>query len=191
MYFALVSISGNYISNKVDTVAQNYSAQEAGIQVGDQILKIDNKKIRLRSDVDTAMQNSNGNEIKVLIKRNNETKEIELKPTPVKNKSIGIYLGAEDSNLTSEIKGLFPNSKAQDAGLKEGDIITKIDGELCENDPYKVVELITSSKNEKIQVEVKRNNEIKKFEITPEEQTTYKLGVTFVLATNNFVNNVY
>ena len=91
MYFALVSISGNYISNKVDTVAQNYSAQEAGIQVGDQILKIDNKKIRLRSDVDTAMQNSNGNEIKVLIKRNNETKEIKLKPTPVKNKSIGIY----------------------------------------------------------------------------------------------------
>ena len=53
------------------------------------------------------------------------------------------------------------------------------------------MELITSSKNEKIQVEVKRNGEIKKFEITPEEQTTYKLGVTFVLATNNFVNNVY
>lgn len=100
-------------------------------------------------------------------------------------------MGVANDNLSSEIKGVYPNSVAEDIGLKEGDIITKIDGINCENDPYKVVELINSSKNEKIQIEVNSNNEIKNFEITPEIQTSYKIGVTFSLAENSFTNNIY
>lgn len=39
VYFILVSSSGNYISNIVDSILPNYSAQEAGIEQNDKILK--------------------------------------------------------------------------------------------------------------------------------------------------------
>ena len=48
VYFILVSSSGNYISNIVDSILPNYSAQEAGIEQNDKILKINGKKIRLK-----------------------------------------------------------------------------------------------------------------------------------------------
>lgn len=191
VYFILVSASGNYISTKIDTVVPNYAAEEAGIEAGDELIAINNKKVRLKSDIDNAIQNSKGNEINLLIERNGKRIEIVLIPTEEEIKNIGIYLGASEDNLTSEIKGIYANSVAQNIGLKEGDIITKIDGIECTNDPYKVVELITSSKNEKIQIEVKRNKEIKTFEVVPQIQKNYKIGVTFALATNSFTNNIY
>ena len=52
--------------------------------------------------------------------------------------------------FVEQIKAVYPNSPAQNIGLKEDDIITKIDGIDCENDPYKVVELINNSKKGKI-----------------------------------------
>ena len=191
VYFVLVSCNGNYISTTIESVVQNYGAEQAGIEVGDKILKIDNKTVRLRSDIDKQIQNSNGNEMTITIERDNEVKEIKLVPTVETTKNIGIYLGATDDNLTSEIKSIYPNSPAEIEGLKAGDVITKIDGVECKNDPYKIVELISSSKNERIQIEVERNQEIKIFVILPEIQKTYKMGVTFKLAENSFVNNIY
>ena len=169
----------------------NYAAKESGIEAGDKILKINNKRVRLKSDIDKFLQGSNGEELKITIDRNNQQQEILIKPTPVEIKSIGIYLGIENENLSSEIKGVYENSPAQNIGLKEGDIIVEIDGNNCENDPYKVVDLINESKKDKIQIKIKRNEEIKTAEVTPKTQTTYKMGVTFKVADNTFNNNVY
>ena len=49
-----------------------------GIESQDQIIKINNKKIRLKSNIDEILQNSNGKELKITIKRENE-KRIEKK----------------------------------------------------------------------------------------------------------------
>ena len=191
VYFTLVSCSGNYISTIIDSTVPGYAAEISGIETGDKILKIDNKKVRLRSDIDTAIQNSNGNEMIITIERENEIKEIKLLPTVEETKNIGIYLGTSEEKLTSEIKAIYPESPAQMQGLLNGDIITKVDGIQCKNDPYKIVELISSSENKKIQIEVERKGEIKVFEILPEIQKTYKIGVTFALAENSFTNNIY
>lgn len=187
VYFILVSSSGNYISNKVDTIVPNYAAEKAGIKSGDKLIAINNKKIRLKTDIDEAIQNSKGNEIKILIERNGQRQEIYLVPNQEEIKSIGIYL----DNSSSEIKGIYPNSAAQEIGIKEGDIITKIDGIECKNNSYKVAQLINASQSEKIQIEVKRNHEIKTFEVKPEIQKNYKIGVTFAVANNSFANNIY
>lgn len=191
VYFTLVSCSGNYISTTIDSTVPGYASEISGIESGDKILKIDNKKVRLRSDIDEQIQKSNGNEMIITVERNNEIKEIKLTPTVEETKNIGIYLGSAEENLTSEIMAIYPESPAQLEGLIANDIITKVDGTECRNDPYKVVELISLSKNEKIQIEVERNGELKTFEIIPEIQKTYKIGVTFALAENSFINNIY
>ncbi len=191
VYFVLVASSGNYISTTVDSTVTGYSAEQAGIKQGDQILKINNKRVRLKSQIDEQIQSSNGNKIVATIKRNNEIKKIELRPTEESKKNIGIYLGATDSNLTSEIKGIYPGGPAEVAGIKEGDIIVRIDGTECKNDPYKVVELISISQNEKMNVEIERKGKIIELEVTPIIQKTYKLGVTFALSDETFISNAY
>lgn len=191
VYFILVSSTGNYISTNIESIAPNYAAEQSDLQVGDKILKINNKTVRLRSDIDEIMQNSNGEEITITVQRQNETKDIKLIPTEEVSKNVGIYLGVEGENLTSEIKSLYENGPAQNQGLQVGDIITKIDGVECKNDPYKVVELISKSQNEKINIEVERAGEIKTFEISPEMQKSYKMGVTFALAESTFLCNIY
>lgn len=191
VYFILVSTSGNYISTKIESISPNYAAEQSDLQVGDKILKINNKTVRLRSDIDESMKNSNGEEITITVQRQNEIKDIKLFPTKETSKNIGIYLGVDGETLSSQIKSLYPNGPAQNQGLQVGDIIKKIDGVECKNDPYKIVELISKSQNDKINVEVERLGEVKIFEIFPEIQISYKIGVTFALAENTFVNNIY
>ena len=191
VYFILVSSTGNYISTTIDTVVPGYSAEASGIQAGDEILKIDGKTVRLRSDIDEVLQNSKGNEIIVTVKRENETKDIKLNPSIEETKVIGIYLGVESEDLSTEIKSIYQNSPAEKIGLKVGDTIISINDIDVQNNPYKIVELINKSQFDKIYVKVERKNEIMTFNITPEIKKTYKLGVTFKIAERTFLKNVY
>jgi len=72
-----------------------------------------------------------------------------------------------------------------------GDKILSINGENPKADPYKIVELISNSETNEIALEIQRNNEIMQFSVAAETQKSYKLGVTFKIAENTFVNNVY
>ena len=191
VYFILVSSTGNYISPTIDTVVPEYAAETSGIQAGDKILEIDGKTVRLRSDIDEAIQNSNGNEMTITLQRGNEQKDIKLIPSVEETKAIGIYLGVESDNLSSEIKSVYQNSPAEKIGLQAGDVILSINGIEAQNDPYKIVELISNSQTDKIDVKVKRNNEEIIFNVIPEIQKTYKLGVTFKIAKRTFLNNIY
>ena len=191
VYFILMSSSGNYISTTIDTTIPDYAAEQVGLESNDKLLKIDGKTVRLKSDIDEKIQNSNGEPITLTIKRNDEIKDVQIIPTAVETKAIGIYLGAEEDDLSGEIKSIYQNSPAEKAGIMAGDRILSVNGENPEGDPYKIVELISNSETNEIVLEIQRNNEIIQFNIVPEVQRTYKLGVTFKIAENTFVNNVY
>lgn len=103
VYFILVSSSGNYISNIVDSTLPNYSAQEAGIEQNDKILKINGKKIRLKSDLDEALQKSNGNEVLVTVKRNDNIKEIKVIPTKEETYKLGIIFKVAENTFANNI----------------------------------------------------------------------------------------
>ena len=191
VYFTVASTSGNYISTTIDEVVPNYAAEQVGIQSNDELLEIDGKRVRLKSDIDEKVQNSNGEPITLTIKRDNELKDIILTPTVVETKNIGIYLGAEENDLSGEIKSIYAGSPAEKAGIMAGDIIVSINGENPKGDPYKIVELISKSETNEIILEIQRNNEIIIFNIVHQIQTTYKMGVTFKVAENTFANNIY
>ena len=159
VYFVLVSSTGNYISTTIDTVVPNYAAEEAGINQNDQILEIDGKKVRLRSDIDKSMQNSNGEPITLKIKRENEIKDIEIIPTVEEIRAIGIYLGTEENELSGEIKSIYQDSPAEKAGIMAGDKILSINDIDIEGDPYKIVNLISESETNEILIKIERNSE--------------------------------
>lgn len=191
VYFVLVSSTGNYISTTIDTVVPNYAAEEAGINQNDRILEIDGKKVRLRSDIDKSMQNSNGEPITLKIKRDNEIKDIEIIPTVEETKAIGIYLGTEENDLSGEIKSIYQDSPAEKAGIMAGDKILSINDIDIEGDPYKIVNLISESETNEILIKIERNSELIEFNVVPQVQKSYKMGITFKVAENTFTNNIY
>ena len=100
IYFTLMSCVGNNVSNVIDTVVPNYSAQTAGLQENDKILKIDGKKIKNKADLDEALEKSNGNELSILIER--DGKEQELKYEDLGSVALlhGLRKGESDGERT-------------------------------------------------------------------------------------------
>ncbi len=189
VYFALGTITGNYISNEIETVS-NQSLQTAGIQDGDKIKEINGKTIHLKSDVTEALEKSEGKKMQVLVERENEQKTVEVLPIVKTTRNIGVYFGKQDEQITSEITMVYPGSPAEKAGLEEGDIIVSINGKDVQNNPYNVVEYLNETENEKVLIEVEKSGVIETVEVIPETKITYLLGVTFKVAENNIATNL-
>ena len=85
-YFILGACTGNYISNKVESIQREQTA----IQVNDEIIAINDKKIRLYSDIQEELTKSEGNPVKLDIIRNGEEMEITETPLTQEVKNIGI-----------------------------------------------------------------------------------------------------
>ena len=185
VYFILISSSGVYITSTVESTLQGYVAESVGIKQGDKIIKINDKKINTKDDINNFMDKNNGEEIKVTINRNNDILEYNLIPTKKDIRTTGIYLKDD-----SKIVAIQPGSSAEKNGLKTNDIITKINGENTNNDSYKVLQLI-SEDYEIIKLEIQRENQTLNVDLKPDYVPTYYLGLTFKEADNNFGNHIY
>lgn len=190
IYFTLMSCVGNNVSNVIDTVVPNYSAQTAGLQENDKILKIDGKKIKNKADLDEALEQSNGNELSILIERDGKEQELKIKPTEEKYNYTGIAVNTSNDKLT-EIAALYPNSPGEKQGLQAKDIIIAINDNPVENNAQKLVDYINLSIGKEIKFTVERNGENLDITIMPDVMSNYLLGVNLKMAENNFINNIY
>jgi len=191
VYFTLISFTGDNISNVIDSLHPGYGAEIAGIQVEDEIIKIDGKKIRNKKDLDKAIQKSNGNILSVEIKRNNEKQIIDVKPTEQKYNYTGIYLNAKEGKDSTEVVAIYPDSPAEKNGMLVGDIILKVNEIEVENDVTKLVESIEKSATKQIVFKIKRDKDIIELNVEAEEMSEYFLGVNLRKADNNIWNNCY
>ena len=191
VYFCLVSVMGGNVSQKVESLELDYGASRAGILVGDEVIRIDGKKIHQKQDITEIMAKSEGKSVCVQVKRNGELLEYMVKPKTVTGKDTGIYLGVEGENVTTEIVALYPDSPAQKQGIQVGDVILKVNDKEVNNDPYQVVSAINEAKTQEIIFTIKRKEEIKEITVQANLSYTYLLGISFEKAEDNFVNNIY
>lgn len=192
VYFIIISATGNNVSTIVDSTNEGYVVSEVNIQSGDEIKEINGKKIRLKSDIDQILQESNGEELTLLIDRNNEEKEIKLKPTEKQTKSTGIYVSqVQTGEKATQVIQIEKGSNAEKDGLKANDIIRKINGVDVTGDVQKLVSQIQNTTTEKANVEIDRDGEIISLDLTIDTIPVYYLGINFKMAENNFANNVY
>ena len=191
IYFIVSSASINNTSNIVSGLEENFAASEAGIEAGDEILKINNKKIRTSKDINDAIKSSD--EVIVKIKRNNEIKELKIKPTEIKYNSTGIYLPALEEKST-KIVALESKSAGEKSGLKQGDLIIKINDEDVKDNEEKVLEILqkdTEKEDVKYKFLVERNGKEQEIEVVPDKLSTYYLGVNLKLPEDNLGNRLY
>lgn len=108
VYFILVLSSGYNISSIVDSIIPEAISNVSEIEVGDKILKINDKKIRIKADMNKALKDSNGEPVKVLVNRNNEEKEIQVIPTEYKGVYVlGIQVALVEGTFSEKIYYAF------------------------------------------------------------------------------------
>lgn len=196
VYFILSTTSINTTSNIVSDLQENYAAQTAGIEVGDKILKINNKKIITSIDINEILNKSQGEETTVLIERNGEKKEIKLSPTEVKYQSIGIYLQSLEKKST-EIAAVEPGSVAEKQGLQTGDEIIKINEQEVQGNPEKLLGIFQGKEAENpdttvsYKLLIKRAGKEIEVELVPGTLSNYYLGVNLAKPEDTFANRLY
>lgn len=188
VYFILIACIGDLSSRTVDTLVEDYGAEVAGILPGDEIVEINGKYVFITEDLNKELTKNAGNVAKITVKRNGEKKVIDVVPTEVKTKSIGIYLDSDTGNQT-KISYMYDDSPSKGI-LELGDIILEANGENVENNYNRLVEIIESS-GEELSVKVNRGGETKALTIKPKEYSFYYLGVVFKAADNNLPTRLY
>lgn len=79
---------------------------------------------------------------------------------------IGVYITKDTKNNEIVVYGTMPNSPAQEAGLKTGDIIINIDGEDCNGDDFDTItNKIKGKEGTKVKITILRDNKEEVFEI--------------------------
>jgi len=127
-FFMFLSV-GQYQSTIVERFADNSVGEAAGIQIGDEIYKINGKRMRTISAIQEYLRVNKDEEITVTVKRNNEKIDYEFKPNTVETG----YVGLEFSDNGTLVSDVSVDGPAELAGLKKNDKILKINDTVIEN----------------------------------------------------------
>ncbi len=186
IFFILMSSTGNYISNTVESVIDGYAAQEIGLESGDKIIEADGKKIKSKYDLDEITKNIKDNkQIALKIERNGEIKEYKTNLTEITTKTTGIYLDEKCKVITVE-----KESAAERQGVKANDKIIKINNEDVNENPEKVAQIIQQKGIGTVLLTVQRGEETINIELTPDHISTYYLGVNLKQAEDTLINHI-
>ncbi len=184
VYFIITATASPFISNEIEQTIEGYAAQEAGLQAGDKIIEVNDKKVKSKYDLDKIMSTSSSEPVKLEIERNGQKQELNIIPTEVKNKVTGIYLD-DKCKIISVDKG----SNAEEQGIQTNDKLIKINGKSIENDRNKAIEILQENKDvETVQMTVKRGEAEITIDIIPETVSSYYLGVDMKVAEDTFIN---
>ena len=183
VYFLLTSTAGTYISNEVNEALEGYAAKTVGIQSGDKIIRIDNKKIKSKYDINEILEKNNGEELNVEIERDGEVIEYNITPTEVKTKFTGIYLDDK-----CKIVAMEKNSPSEKQGIQANDKIIRVNNEPVNGNREKALELIKNIEKDTIILTVERDKKEINIELIPDYISTYYLGASFKPAPDNFLN---
>ena len=190
VYYILSASAGGNISTVVDYCMEDYAAIQSGITENDEIIEINNKRVRTQSDVSKIVNKSKLEELDITIKRENEKLKITLIPTEVKYNSTGIYL-YELNQKSTKIAGLVDGGAAKEQGLKTGDEILSVNGEELKGNPERLIEVLNDNKYSNYEIVVNRHGKNETINIIPKEESAYYLGVVFKQAEDNLKNNLY
>ena len=173
------SITGVYI-NAVNTGS---AAEEAGLQSGDVIKKIDDKEVNSSSELQEQVARYRpGDKVRVVFERKGSVKEAEIvlknkmgdtKLVKIEPGSIKSALGADLTSATKEeLKKMnlesgvkvtkVNNGKFKDAGVKEGFIIISVDKKKVST-PEEIINLIEKNQTGGVLLEGMYSNGVKKY----------------------------
>ncbi len=101
VFFGLSFFSNNVVTPIVENIIPEAKENIAGIEIGDKITQVNNTKIRLKSDISKALMDYTGGEIPIIVERNNEKINLNVKPTEYEE---GFYILGIEAKPKEDLK---------------------------------------------------------------------------------------
>lgn len=158
----------------IGKVAENSAAADAGFRSGDRVLKVNTSPVKGWEDIMVSLEDYTGGEIVFTVKRGERT--LELPVTPKKAMAKGIFGNEEEvwdlgiSPLLRPVVGsVVKDSRAEQAGLKKGDTILRINERTLDT-WQDMTALIHESPETPLAFEILRGSTSIEMTITPEKK---------------------
>ena len=158
-------------------VAQDSPAGRAGLAQGDRILEIEGSKTETWSDVLDHVMVSANEQLSVAVLRNGERVETELAVAVREEDGAGV--AGLFPPIQPEVGSLNPGFPAEQAGIRPGDVITKVGGKPIFHFA-ELIDAIEARAGSEVEIEVLRGQESLVFNLTPrEDKGRWLIGITF------------
>lgn len=135
-----------YFPNVVGYVTPGKPAEQAGLQIGDRIVKVGSETIREFEDLKLAISMNAGTALRVVYVRNGQTRETIL--TPVKDQSDYGPVGHAGlaPPMPPVVDHIEPGTAAARAGLQKGDRIVAVNGQPIRANYVEVQKILDEAK---------------------------------------------
>jgi serine protease Do len=150
-----------YISDPVIAVCRPKSpAAEAGLKPGDRIVEVDGRKITRSAEFrEEINRRYAGDKLRLAVMRGKERIERELtlsdKIPPYQQPFLGVLPMRDGSAEGVEIRYVFPDSPAANAGIVAGDVILSLDGKPVKDREQLIEAMIEYQPDQPVDLEVK------------------------------------
>jgi len=81
VYFILMSCRGNFVGTVIENVEEGYAAETVQLQEGDQIVRVDGRRVRFGRDINRIARNARERELELTIRRDSQTETVLITPT--------------------------------------------------------------------------------------------------------------
>jgi regulator of sigma E protease len=137
VFMAILAIGEPQIGNTVGRVVKDSPAAHAGFESGDKLVTLEGNPVRHFEDFMNVVNDNPGKALVVQVEHAGSTQLVDLKVTPSSEDGYSMY---GESTQVGDIDGLIPspraaevgvsdpNSLAEKAGFKTGDLITELNG---------------------------------------------------------------
>lgn len=171
--FLIVAFSFGVYGNTIDFIDENSNEYAAGLRTGDKIVSVNGDKSYIWEDIYYEITSPDNTYYTVEYQRDGVLKEAKISNNY--RKIIGVTSKLVDGKTTTTVSPSDVTSPAYEAGIKDGDVIKKI------NDvPVSTWEEITSNiektADEAVKITVERNGETMDFTIVPQTQISVKFN---------------
>jgi regulator of sigma E protease len=171
---SLVNGKSYLATTTIGIVDSSSVAEKLGFEAGDKLIAINGKSVNNWQDIQRDLLVDNiASPLSVTLNRGGQVKKIILpKGSAKEDGQIGIY----PDHMQTQIESADPSMPAYKAGLRPGDIILSVDGNLiAANTP--VSKYIKKDVGKFARLVINRSNEEKEFQVAPNSDSLIGIGV--------------
>jgi len=178
----VVSQTGFFIA-EIEKVAENSPAASAGLRQGDIIIKINGSPIETYQDLTSAVAQAGDEKITIDYIREGEITSAEM---VMDNGEMGVVVSKAKRLSVPQVEKVVKDSPAAKAGLRQGDVIKKInDFSIITYQDLSFV--LTTAEDEKITIDYSREGKRYSTELV---RVNGKTGIGLTAVKNNFLTTI-
>ncbi len=172
--FIIIALSFGVYGNRIDYIDKDSNEYSAGLRTGDKIVSINGDKAYIWEDIFYEIADPDRAYYTVEYERNGEVSQARIENNY--RKIVGISTDVVDGKATTTVSPTDVTSPAYEAGIHDGDKVTKINGIPIDTWEELTSQVENTPDGQPVSVTVERDGNTLDFSITPQTQIAVKFN---------------